>query len=49
MEYNNIPDKSLESGEILHFIQQCWIWAGIWREMLYYVQHFRKSQLETSG
>ncbi|WP_281365825.1 hypothetical protein [Paenibacillus phytohabitans] len=42
MKYNNSPAKPLGKGEMLHFVQQFWIWGDIIGKMLYYVQDFEK-------
>lgn len=43
MKYKNFPRKCSGRGEMLHSIQQFWIEASIIREMLYFGQHFKKS------
>jgi hypothetical protein len=42
MKYKNCPAKPLGKGEMLHFVQQFWIWADIIGKMLYSVQDFNK-------
>ncbi|MEK3673386.1 MULTISPECIES: hypothetical protein [unclassified Paenibacillus] len=40
MKYKNNSAEPFERDEMLQFVQQLWIWAGMRREMLYYVQDF---------
>ncbi|WP_281192086.1 hypothetical protein [Paenibacillus borealis] len=40
MKYKNNPVEPLEKGEMLPFVQQFWIWASMWRKMLYFGQDF---------